>query len=978
MRESCLRHPRKPASLIAVLFAVLIVLSGATGTGPLGAGPLVASAATLGSPSFIMAEHSGYDKLVVTWGTDVDGATGYTLQRSLDGGAWETLEKGSATFDKYVDTLENGQRFNYRVHARSAALTGSTVETGVFPMIYATSLKAVATDSGKAVLTWVYPTGEDILQTGYTTVIERKSGNTEWNVVATVGAGTLSHVDTGLGEGTAYQYRIRTDTGLGGTELYWPKSTSVYLVAMLNKPTDFTATLDTQGQAILTWTDSSTQDEGVVIERSIDSGDFAQVATVDAGVRTWTDRSLTNGHVYAWRLRFVNDDADSPYSDEAQIVMSAPENLTIGDIYDTQVNLEWTYPTLDPSWLGLATTVVERRLSGSTLWTVIQEIGPGVEEWRDQTVSADTGYYYRIRGRYESGVYSPYVPSLTGAYAKTVIPLDVSFTGYALSETACRLEWDVTGLAGRKVFVEQMDSSGDFTRIATVATEGFHVLTGLEESSTQTFRFQLYSTAGTTSVYTQPLELLLEAIPSPTSVTAVNSGQNRVSLNWLYPYDSESGFEIWRSTGSRWEKVGETARNIHNWSDTSVPASGSVAWRVRAVRDDNAWSAFIATNAVLRDAPAVPSRLSARQSTIYIDVSWADALTTGASHTLERRSGQNAEWTDWSILSVGSTTARLFLDETDAFDIRMRADRDGVSTWSAVTRFWNALPETPAELRAPVAGSGRVVLFWRDIGEREDGFAVYRTVNGETTRIGETSTGSGANFSRDAGTVSYTDHAPLAGQTALYSVEAFNGTGASNRLSVRVVVPATASFGDLSGVSWARSAIAELAASGVVAGRRTGVFAPAASVTRAEYLKMLMSALGLMPEAVRAPFLLDGGDGLWYTDWVHTAVLHGYGTVGEMDASRFRPDARITRREIALLTTAAAAQAGLSLNAASLEVLSRFSDAESIPQDAQGAIAALASSGILTGNANGRINPLGAATRAEAAVVLYRLIHHGE
>jgi hypothetical protein len=67
-------------------------------------------------------------------------------------------------------------------------------------------------------------------------------------------------------------------------------------------------------QVDLSWTDASHNEAGFQIERLV-AGEWTQVATVGAGVTTFSDRGLTPATTYFYRLRADNAAGDSAYSD---------------------------------------------------------------------------------------------------------------------------------------------------------------------------------------------------------------------------------------------------------------------------------------------------------------------------------------------------------------------------------------------------------------------------------------------------------------------------------------------------------------------------------------------------------------------------------------------------------------------------------------------------------------------------------------
>lgn len=65
---------------------------------------------------------------------------------------------------------------------------------------------AVASGPTSVTLSWA-----DFVGNGYS--IERKTGAEDFEVVASIGAGTFSHIDTGLTAATTYVYRLRASDG---------------------------------------------------------------------------------------------------------------------------------------------------------------------------------------------------------------------------------------------------------------------------------------------------------------------------------------------------------------------------------------------------------------------------------------------------------------------------------------------------------------------------------------------------------------------------------------------------------------------------------------------------------------------------------------------------------------------------------------------------------------------------------------------
>ncbi len=179
----------------------------------------------------------------------------------------------------------------------------------------------------------------------------------------------------------------------------------------------------------------------------------------------------------------------------------------------------------------------------------------------------------------------------------------------------------------------------------------------------------------------------------------------------------------------------------------------------------------------------------------------------------------------------------------------------------------------------------------------------------------------------------------------------------------------TSNFKDLGKVVWAQEAIASLAAKGIVKGLDANTFAPTKTVTRAEFVTMLVRALSPNVSGATSTFT-DVKQGVWYTESIAIAVKAGY--VQGTGNGKFEPGREITREEMAIMV--ANALKGQLQPIDKTAALSKFTDKSSISSYAQEAVAQLTHLGIVTGVDATKFLPKGIANRAQAAVIIYRML----
>lgn len=181
------------------------------------------------------------------------------------------------------------------------------------------------------------------------------------------------------------------------------------------------------------------------------------------------------------------------------------------------------------------------------------------------------------------------------------------------------------------------------------------------------------------------------------------------------------------------------------------------------------------------------------------------------------------------------------------------------------------------------------------------------------------------------------------------------------------------SFSGLADVegTWAESSIRALIAEGIIQGFDDGTFRPNAPVTRAQYATMIQTAFPNV-ESLRPSFAFVD---VPVNHWAATAIQSAYqnGFLNGTSAQQFAPDQTISRAE-----AIAALVRGLRLTATSESAASLpdfFEDAEQIPADSRGAIAAAIDHDIIVNYPDvTRLNPNQSATRAETAAFLYQAL----
>lgn len=163
-------------------------------------------------------------------------------------------------------------------------------------------------------------------------------------------------------------------------------------------------------------------------------------------------------------------------------------------------------------------------------------------------------------------------------------------------------------------------------------------------------------------------------------------------------------------------------------------------------------------------------------------------------------------------------------------------------------------------------------------------------------------------------------------------------------------------FPDIVG-HWAQKEIEHLASLGIVNGYPGGLFEPDKEITRAEFARMFALGVGF-PTGTSTRQYSDIA-GHWAEEFILTADWLGY------PDGTFRPDSLISRQELAMVIVRRMEPATGTLD---------FADADTIAEWARPSVTTLVMNDIIHGYPDGTYRPLSNVTRAEASVLIYRLI----
>ncbi|MGI8588846.1 MAG: S-layer homology domain-containing protein [Chloroflexia bacterium] len=420
-----------------------------------------------------------------------------------------------------------------------------------------------------------------------------------------------------------------------------------------------------------------------------------------------------------------------------------------------------------------------------------------------------------------------------------------------------------------------------------------------------------------------------------------------------------SGFTDIRTALPRDVPYGATVVLQASLSVPSTPGAYDLHWDM--VEVNQTWFEDAGSNPLTvrvlvaaSDTTSPTARVSALppyQGSAQFPVSWSGADNPGgsglASYDIQVRAGANATWTDWQTATT-ATTAVFQGTNGVTYYFRARA-RDKAGNVGAY-------PEAPDTSTTVVTGPPALVITSPHDGDR---VAVGSLLVSGHTDPGATVTVNGSDALVDADGSFHSTVVALGADFPI-TVQAQGVTGRVSRSSIVVHVGPT--FSDVPPGSFAYKAVGFLSGLGLVSGYSDGTFRPNGAITRADFMKMLATALNYPQQPPAKPSFKDVPPNYPASGAIAAGIARGL--VGGYSDGTFRPDGPVTRIEVVKVLTLAAnwqLQQGAQ---------SPFSDVP-LTYWAYPYVETAYRHGIIQDSPAGRLRPDAQATRAEATVFLY-------
>jgi YD repeat-containing protein len=731
-----------------------------------------AVATTLPSaPTGLTASASSATTMDLAWQA-VSGAAGFRIEQSTDGVAWNSAGSPGATATSHTVTgLSAGTSYWFRVRAYNAGgdSAWSVPAAATTRPVAPGGLTATAVSDSRIELAWADASGE----AGYR--VERSDdGGATFVPAAALQADTTTYAATGLDQLRTYQFRVVAYNVGGDSDPSLAQATTS--ATPLAAPAGLTATAKSNRRVTLAWVDRSGDEDGFLVESSVDGESWEAAGSVGANVTTLDVVGLTAGTTYHFRVSGYGAGTGAPSSPASATTLSAapatPTGLSVAWRDGGFADLSWSATDentdgvqVEQSANGLAFTLVGSVTANSTVFTA-------------GDLEPDTEYRFRLVAHNGLSNSAPSVavsvttPLGTGASpdalsAAVVSPsqVDLAWTDRSRTESDFRVERSANGI--------------DFEEIASVpAGTQTYSATGLDGTTRYWFRVRAHNASGF-SPFTAAVTTQAQMPGAPTDLSATADAIDAIDLAWTDNATGESGYRVERSSdGVNFVAIGTTGPEHTAYRATGLSPGRRYYFRVVATytEGDSGFSAAARARTLL---PAPTGLAVTAVANDGVGLTWNAAA--GATSYRVESSTDGAEW--WSRTVTADVTALTYpyltRGDVQYFRVITLAGTKESSPSSVVSA--TALPVAPSLNSAEADGDDAAVLRWSDVAGAT-GYRVQRLAD-DHGWVDVATAAPGAGVARVTG---------LTARANVFRVVAYNVSGDSPASESRAVVSAPA------------------------------------------------------------------------------------------------------------------------------------------------------------------------------------------
>ena len=580
-----------------------------------------------------------------------------------------------------------------------------------------------------------------------TYVVYRKTADSKWVKLATVGSSTLKYADKTAARGVTYYYTVLALAADGKTKSGYDKAGVPAIIAPAKVELGkFSANA---ADVTITWTKADGADKYYVYRKDTKNTSWKKLAAVDSSTLKYVDKTVANGVQYTYTVLACAADGKTKggYDSTGLTVMMVPAMVELSKATHSATNITVTWKAA----AGAKTYRVYRKAAGESKWTTVAKSVSGTS-YTDKTVKVGVKYTYTVKGIASDGktLSAKYnAAGVSDTLPKGATPAKVELGKISANAAGVTITWTKADGADKYYVYRKDTKNTSWKKLAAVDSSTLKYVDKTVANGVQyTYTVLACAADGKTKGGYDSTGLTVMMVPAMVELSKATHSATNITVTWKAAAGAKT-YRVYRKAAgeSKWTTVAKSVSGT-SYTDKTVKVGVKYTYTVKGIASDGKtlsakYNAAGVSDTLPKGAtPAKVTLTGISTDSAGITIRWQKAANA-TKYYVYRKDTTNTKWKKVAVVSSTGAASYSYKDTTVMRNVAYTYTVRGVSSDGQTMGGYNAAGKTakvtasasatPAyvtmkDARRVTSGTKGIRLTWTTTNNAKT-YNVYRAAN---------------------------------------------------------------------------------------------------------------------------------------------------------------------------------------------------------------------------------------------------------
>ena len=580
-----------------------------------------------------------------------------------------------------------------------------------------------------------------------TYVVYRKTADSKWVKLATVGSSTLKYADKTAARGVTYYYTVLALAADGKTKSGYDKAGVPAIIAPAK--VELGKISANAADVTITWTKADGADKYYVYRKDTKNTSWKKLAAVDSSTLKYVDKTVANGVQYTYTVLACAADGKTKggYDSTGLTVMMVPAMVELSKATHSATNITVTWKAA----AGAKTYRVYRKAAGESKWTTVAKSVSGTS-YTDKTVKVGVKYTYTVKGIASDGktLSAKYnAAGVSDTLPKGATPAKVELGKISANAAGVTITWTKADGADKYYVYRKDTKNTSWKKLAAVDSSTLKYVDKTVANGVQyTYTVLACAADGKTKGGYDSTGLTVMMVPAMVELSKATHSATNITVTWKAAAGAKT-YRVYRKAAgeSKWTTVAKSVSGT-SYTDKTVKVGVKYTYTVKGIASDGKtlsakYNAAGVSDTLPKGAtPAKVTLTGISTDSAGITIRWQKAANA-TKYYVYRKDTTNTKWKKVAVVSSTGAASYSYKDTTVTRNVAYTYTVRGVSSDGQTMGGYNAAGKTakvtasasatPAyvtmkDARRVTSGTKGIRLTWTTTNNAKT-YNVYRAAN---------------------------------------------------------------------------------------------------------------------------------------------------------------------------------------------------------------------------------------------------------